>query len=594
MIRKLLICSAIIFLAIAELTAQSSKQLIGEIILKKNKRHYIDKGRDEGIAVGQKFDILFEGRQIGGGIISWTGDDISYSRIDSITFSRFLYLNPLEVNLYLEKAPKYQGGVLHLPFYRKLNLTPREIMTPDEQAVAGLVYDGLVTVDNQGQIKPDLAHSWEIHGNTYTFYLDSEAKFHSGKPVDALDVAYSFVKLARAPKLTPATSFITEIDGYEEVHFGKKNELRGIFIPNRNTIAITTKDIFVPFLKYLAGAGGYILPNMQESQTLPLPIGTGPFSFVSTGDNSITLARNNEYFGDQAVLDSIIFIRYNSRKEAALDFELGRLDLIYFDSEEDRDLLTGGDYASRKYYTSSTVFLGINCRHSYQKDYRFAKALDYLFDKASIVRVLLGNSGKACEGIIPPLVGMESSKASNSYFSPTEAKTMIKQVSSLPPSLNLIFNDSDPVLESIASYIAGQLRQLELKTTVKKATGYDLEKAADLSALDLYLFRYDTPVSDPDAFFYPLFSKKLNGQTNYLYYDNPQLERYLEGARRIEDTFARNDIYLEAERLIFEQPPLISLYNPIMTVAFRRDLAGFEPDSRAFVNFRRAYFQAEK
>ena len=594
MIRKLIIFIFIFCLSSPETPADTNTHILGEIVLKKNKRLYIDKGRNDNVEVGQKFEVLYDGQKIGGGIITWIGEDISYSRIDSASFSRYSYIDPLEVKVFLEKPLKYEGGVLHLPFYRKLNLKPKEIITPDDKAAACLLYDGLVRFDNKGQIVAGLAHSWEIHGNTYTFYLNPEVKFHSGKPLNALDVAYSLLQLAKAPIVTPASSFILEVDGYDEVHYGKKNELRGIFIPNTNTIAITTKDVFTPFLKYLAGPGGYIIPNIEGSQTLPMPIGTGPFQAVSAAENRITLAANNSYFETPPVLDSIIFYRYNNRQEAALDFELGRLDLIYFDSREDRDLLTSGDYATRKYYTSAMVILGFNCRHEYQREYRFSKALQYLFDKESIVRVLLGGSARTANGLIPPTLDLESENTNAYYFSPSESKTMIAQIKNLPKQLNLVYDNIDPVLESIAGYIAGQLRQTGIKISVKKADSKDLEQSVDLSAMDMYLFRYDLPVPDPDAFFYPLFARQLSGQTNYFYYDNPQLERFIEGARLIDDAFTRNDIYFEAERLIIEQPPLIALYNPIMTVAFRRDLAGFEPDYGAYINLRKAYFQAGK
>ena len=348
--------------------ADTNIHILGEIILKKNQRLYIDKGRIDGVEIGHKTEILYDGQKYGNTIVSWVGDDICYVRVDSLAFYRYSFFNPLEVKIYLEKPLKYEGGVLHVPYYQEMNLEPANIYTPDDKTLACLIYDGLVRTDEHGNITLALAHSWEKHGNTYTFYLNTDIKFHSGKPFDAYDVAYSLVKLAQASKVTPSSSFILEIDGYEEVHYGRRNELRGVFIPNKYTIAITTKDTFSPFLKYLAGPGGYIIPAVKSSQTLPVPIGTGPFAVSHAGSNKISLTANEDYFDAKPVLDSIIFIQYNNRAEAALDFELGKLDLIYFDSQDESDLLTNGDYTSRRYYTSSTVMLGFNCKHSYQKN----------------------------------------------------------------------------------------------------------------------------------------------------------------------------------------------------------------------------------
>jgi len=591
MIKKLLGCIIIFILLTPIIPADTNVDILGEIVLKKNRRLYIDKGRADGVEIGHKFDIFYNGKNLGSSIVSWVGDDISYARLDSAVFYRYYYIEPLEAKIYLVAPSAYEGGTLHLPFYHDLDLTPSGIMSSDERTIANLLYDGLVRLDENGEIVPGLAHSWEVHGHTYTFYLNAEVKFHTGKYLDALDVAYSLVQLAQAPSVTPASSFILEIDGYDEVHAGRKNELRGVFIPNKHTIAITTKDTFVPFLKYLTGSGGYIIPSLERT---PVPLGTGPFKVVSLNDNKISLTANEDYFGAKPIVDNVIFSRYNNRKEAALDFELGRLDLIYFDSQDDRDLLTGGDYSSRRYYTSSMVMLGFQCGHEYQKDLDLARALQYLFDKESIVRVLLGNTAKASTRISPPSLGLEPENVIEYYFMPSEAKTKIAEVKNLPDQFNLVYDDSDPVLESIANYISGQLRHTGLKTKIQKADKRQLKQSAAVSTMDFYLFRYDLPMPDPDAFFYPLFSKRLNGQTNYLNYDNPQLERFLESARQLDDEYARKDVYQEAEKLLLEKPPVISLYNPYMTIAFRRDLAGFKPDLRVFVDLRGTYFLAGK
>lgn len=586
MFRRFLICAVLFGLSVQFARGDTNIDILGEVILKKNRNLYIDKGRLDNVELGYTFEIIYDGKRIGNGVITWVGEYICAARIDSLTFSRLHYLYPLEVKIIMVSQARQSGGTLHLAYYDKPGLYPWEIITPDEQSISNLIYEGLVATDEQGGIVPCLAHSWEVHGSTYTFYLDPDVKFHSGKPLEALDVSYSLTQLARAQMLTPATSFVLEIDGYEEVHRGRSNELRGIFIPGKYTIAITTKDVFVPFLKYLAGPGGYITQAVTEGE-LPLPVGTGPFIVVDLSDNRLTLVANRYYARKPAVVDSLIFNRYDSRKEAALDFELGRLDLLWFDSESDRDLLTGGDYATQRYYTNSSVMLGFNCRHDYEKDLALSAALQYMFDKESIARVILGGAARTNPGLAPPALALQSG-AREYYFAPVEARELIDDIKNLPDTLVFRYSDLDPQLEAVAGYIAGQLRQAGLKTNVQKWHPAD---AAHSGFMDLYLFRYDLPLADYDAFFYPLFAERLAGQTNYLYYINPQLEKFLQGARRIDDTYARKDVYAEAERTILDKPPVVMLYNPIMTIAFRRDLAGFEFDPKGFVDLRKIYFK---
>jgi len=577
------------------LSAQSNTNdyVTGEVILKKNQHIYFDKGRVDGVAIGHKFDIIFDGRYIGNGIVSWVGDDLSYASVDSLDFYKYYYSTPLEVKILLEKPAQYEGGTLNLPFYQALKLQPAEIYTPNEMTVANLIYDGLVRLDSQGNIAPGLAHSWEVHGNTYTFYLNSNIKFHSGKPFDALDVVYSLIQLAKSPVLTPASSFITQIDGYEKVRFGGATELPGVFVSSRHTIAITTKDAFTPFLKYLASAGGFIIPVVQDNQRLPLPIGTGPFRIASIDGRKIKLSAYTDYFDIKAVLDSIIFSLYDSREEAALDFELGRLDLFYFDSENERSLLRQGDYTARRYYTNSAVVLGINCSHNYQKGYKLTKAMQYLIDTESIIRVLLNNSAMEIKGLLPEKLGVASGYTTDYYFSPDEATSMIENIEYLPEQFNLVYDELDPSLKQIAEYLAGQIRQIGFKITITGIDPRKIKDEVDISSLDMYLMRYDSPAADPDAYFTPIFSSQLSGQTNYLYYpESDKVDRYLSGARRLEDKSSRFEIYADLEQNILEKPPLVALYNPVMTVAHRKDLAGFSADLRSFINLRNTYFRA--
>lgn len=591
MIKKLTIVLIIIFLLTPLAKTDTNTDIIGLVILKKSFKLYIDKGRADGVTVGNRLEVLYDGRTFGSGLISWVGNDISYARLDSSVFYRFYYVQPLEARIYLESSTKFTGGAIHVPFFNDLNLKPSQITIPDEFTVGYLIYDNLVRVDSDGKIVPGLAHSWERHGNTYTFYLNSNARFHSGKYLDALDVAYSLVQLAKAPSLTPASSFVTQIEGYEEVHKGRKNEFQGVFVTNKNTIGITTKSEFVPFLKYLAGPGGFIIPAVDRT---PVPIGTGPFKVVSRRDNRVMLAANAEHFENSPSLDSIIFTRYSDYKEAALDFELGRLDLIGFDTHNAEELLAGGDYQARKYYTGSLVMLGFNCQHEYQDDFDLSHALSSQFDRESIVRVLLANSARASSSLISHTFNIESSFEDNFLYSPHEAQAELMSISDLPRELNLVYDGFDPALGPIADYIAGQIRHAGVKINTQKLKSRYLEKSTKLSTMDLYLLRYDIPILDPDALFYPLFSSSLNGVRNYFNYDNNQLERFISGARRIEDTYAREDIYKETEELLMENPPVIVLYNPFLTVAHRRDLAGFKADRRAFINLRDTYYQAAK
>ena len=55
------------------------------------------------------------------------------------------------------------------------------------------VFGGLVTIDKDLNVVPDLAESWDVSpdGTVYTFRLRRNATFHDGKPVTAEDVRWA-------------------------------------------------------------------------------------------------------------------------------------------------------------------------------------------------------------------------------------------------------------------------------------------------------------------------------------------------------------------------------------------------------------------
>ena len=79
------------------------------------------------------------------------------------------------------------------------------------------VFGGLVTLDRNLEIAPDLAKDWEISngGKTYTFHLREDAKFHDGRPVTAEDVKWSIERIADPETESPLVDvFLGDIVGF--------------------------------------------------------------------------------------------------------------------------------------------------------------------------------------------------------------------------------------------------------------------------------------------------------------------------------------------------------------------------------------------
>ena len=90
------------------------------------------------------------------------------------------------------------------------------------------IFGGLVTIDANLLIVPDLAEDWDISngGRTYTFHLREDAKFHNGKPVTARDFKWSMERVADPRTESPvADVFLGDIVGFKDKLVNLANEI---------------------------------------------------------------------------------------------------------------------------------------------------------------------------------------------------------------------------------------------------------------------------------------------------------------------------------------------------------------------------------
>ncbi|MEM8742545.1 MAG: ABC transporter substrate-binding protein, partial [Pseudomonadota bacterium] len=158
------------------------------------------------------------------------------------------------------------------------------------------VHDAIVTIDENFQIVPSLAESFEMSddGLTYTFNLRSGVKFHDGSEMTAADVIYSFNRCRN-----PETG---------AVNFEVFNDVASIEAPDDMTVVITMNAVNAPFLSRLAENGaGVVMPEGSGDVQGTTPIGCGPFRFIRREfGNEVELEAFAEYWDGAPYLDGVL------------------------------------------------------------------------------------------------------------------------------------------------------------------------------------------------------------------------------------------------------------------------------------------------
>jgi peptide/nickel transport system substrate-binding protein len=215
------------------------------------------------------------------------------------------------------------------------------------QQVAGLLYNGLVELDEAGKPVPELATSWDIreNGKVYEFTLREGVKWHdfatSGKYVTAADVKFSFEVLLRnhgraSTSITPALEQPCSTGAAPLSCPSITASEASPGSPAKVTFRFANP--YAPLLQQLLHTDGPIIPrHVWDGKPPPTaatpfpdgqdPVGTGPFKFSSQNANEIVFARNPDYF--KAGLPYLDRVVWRVTAAPRQDLETGAIDWIW-------------------------------------------------------------------------------------------------------------------------------------------------------------------------------------------------------------------------------------------------------------------------
>ncbi|SJZ76429.1 peptide/nickel transport system substrate-binding protein [Cetobacterium ceti] len=427
------------------------------------------------------------------------------------------------------------------------------------------IYDSLIQWNENHELEPAVAQSWkQIDPLTLEFKIRPNIKFHNGEPLKMSDIKFSLERAKNAPALM---TFFSGIDT--------------INIIDDNTIQITTKKPYGPLINYLAHEGAAILNEKVVTEAGKdygqNPVGTGPYKFQEwkAGDRVI-LTANKDYFLDKPKSETLVFRVVPEGGNRVIALETGEIDLAY--DIDPINLDTVRHHGDLKLYEQPAMginYLGFNTTNKVLGNVLVRQAIAKAIDLDSIVEaVYLGAAQKANSPVSPSVFGYnKDTKAYEQNIA--EAKELLKKAGySKGIDLKLWTNDNS-VRRDIAVILQDQLKAININLNIEI-----LEWGAYLDQLlqkkhDLFLLGWASS-PDSDSALYALFHSKNHGSSgNRSYYDNKKVDKLLDLGRESTNPEDRKKYYYEAQGILQEEIPLLTLAYPYDTVGANKSISNF-------------------
>ncbi|MHB0856606.1 MAG: peptide ABC transporter substrate-binding protein [Anaerolineae bacterium] len=478
------------------------------------------------------------------------------------------------------------GGTLRLAAGEPLTLDPALVQDSTSAEYVVHLFSGLVTLDRQMEIQPDLAASWDISpdGRTYTFVLVPDATFRDGRPITAQDVVYSLERACDPDLRSPvASSYLNDIVGVTEYMAGEAERIRGLEAVDAHTLRVQIDAPKAYFLAKLTYPTAFVVDREQIARDgrdwLQSPNGSGPFVLESWESDRIVLAANPRYHAGPVNLGSVEF--YFGSGLPITMYENGLLDIVAVDSSEIERVLDPYNPLYPEHHVTSELsvqYLGLNVNAPPFDDPLVRQAFAHAIDKDKLAELVLKGTATAAAGILPPAMPDFDPAFEGLPYDPDKARQLLASSrygaeGAMPPVVFTVSGTSGH-MDSVTRAVIGMIEEsLGIEVTVEQIEwGYFLR--------DVGLGRYQIALSGwiadyPDSQnFLDLLFHSASSQNNTGYRE-PEVDALLEQARTESDAEQRTTLYRRAEQRIVSDAPWIPLTHGVTVTLVKPHLKDY-------------------
>ncbi|WP_319799474.1 glutathione ABC transporter substrate-binding protein [Jeotgalibacillus aurantiacus] len=441
------------------------------------------------------------------------------------------------------------------------------------------IYETLIFQDENNELQPMLAESWEpVDDLTWEFKLREGVKFHDGSDFTA-EVVKANLDRVLDPAVASPRGFLYEM-------------ITEVTVVDDYTVQITTEYPFAPLLAHLTHSGGAMISldaieadyaAMEEgsepgSVIAQNPVGTGFMQFDSwTPGEEVVLTKFDEYWGEPAGIDSATFRVVPESATRLAELETGNAHIIDPVQPNEVSRVDNLDGASMNIQSSTSLaYLGFNMDKEPFNDVRVRQAISMAIDKQSIIEGIYEGYGIEAIGPIPPGVFGFNESVEPLQYDMDQARALLEEAGLADGFETSIWTNDNPQREAIAILVQEALAELNITVDIQILEfGAFLEQTA-AGQHDMFILGWSTPTGDADYATYALFhSSQVGDPGNRSFLRDDEVDQLLEAGRQETDQDARADIYLQLQERLVELAPMAYINHTEYLTGVSDNVQGF-------------------
>lgn len=457
------------------------------------------------------------------------------------------------------------------------------------------LFNGLVQMDDQLNVKPCIAKNWTVtdRAKTYTFNLRNDVFFHnhelfgndSTRIANATDFEYSFNRLIDKSIASPGSWVLNKVERFSAL--------------NDSTFQIKLKQPFPALLGLLSMKYCSVVPKEivehYGTDFRSHPIGTGPFKLKRWEENlKLVFRRNKNYFevdnqgNTLPYLEAIAITFLPDKQSEFLQFAQGNIDFVSgLDSSYKDEILTSDGKLKSNYVEDVNMIRGpylnteylaffMESKVSELQALKLRKAINIGFDRSKMMTYLRNGIGiPANGGFIPKgLPGFDDTIGFS--YHPELAKQLVSEFKSESgienPEVTLTTTSN---YLSFCEFIQRELQKTGLNVNVDVIPPSSLKDAKANGQLDFFRASWIADYPDAENYLSLYYSKNLapNGP-NYTHFRSEEFDKMYEAAYLETNPKLRAQLYTKMDALVMASAPIVPLFYDEVVRFTRKNVSG--------------------
>lgn len=477
------------------------------------------------------------------------------------------------------------------------------------------IEEGLTKLDDNNEVIPGIAESWDVSDDllTYTFHL-REAKWSNGQPVTADDFAFGWKTVLDGQVGAMFSYLMFDIKNAQAFNAGEAGEEElGIKVIDEKTLEVTLERP-IPYFPFLCSQVSFLPVNQAfyeevtaESADLYGSDGDKLLcngAFVIEGwnhESDIQLKKNPDYYeASEVKLDNIQMSMVSDGSTAYNMFVAGELDTVSLNTGDQMKQAELDGYEVLSKSNGATGYLEFNTRDEVLCNENIRKALAYSIDRKSLIENVLKDASRPALSFTNPDISADDGSSFQAQVGDVVLDNDSEKAKELfnlgmeelglsqAPKITLTIDDRDTVRLKAAAFQEFWRQNLGVEVEVESMPYKSKLEKIGSGDFQIGISSWGPDYNDAMSFLDLYVSTSTMSEAGYA---SQEYDSLIGQAKDETDRKKRNDLMVQAEKLLMEELPLAPVEFQYQAYAVSPRLKGLYRSSFQDMDLIHAYLE---